>query len=229
MTRFLAGRKLVIVVAVVAALTAAAVVTAAALVVTGGSSKPAAAPTTTTTTVPPSTTTTTTAPPQTTTTTTTAAPPPTPSTTAGAPACAPADLAISLGAVEGATGHEEFVLLFTNTGPAHCQVGSYPGVDADLPDGHQVAAVRTLSGFIGGQKQGGPVVPVDLAPGGVASAMVEYTDNPAAGACVQVSAYDVTPPNTTATSRLAAPQGSTICGGLQVHPILPGSTGRSGA
>jgi hypothetical protein len=50
--------------------------------------------------------------------------------------------------------------------------------------------------------------------------MVEHRANPAGGAGVQVTAYDVTPLDTTATSRLA-PQATIICGGLQVHLILP--------
>ncbi|MEV6556073.1 DUF4232 domain-containing protein [Nocardia sp. NPDC051756] len=55
--------------------------------------------------------------------------PPTPAATPdGVPACAPADLTISLGQSNGAAGSIHVPIVFTNTGPAPCALSGYPGV-----------------------------------------------------------------------------------------------------
>ena len=79
-------------------------------------------------------------------------------------------------------------------------------------------------------------VPVSLQPGAIASAVVEAIDNPQNGAssCPVYPALLVTPPNTTTSTRVDAqgmnPSGGLWnCAGFDVHPIVPGSTGRQAA
>jgi hypothetical protein len=67
---------------------------------------------------------------------------------------------------------------------------------------------------------------VDLAPGETASALLEGTNNPTgtATSCPIYSAILVTPPGETHSVRVGISMRG--CTGLEIHPVVPGSTGR---
>jgi hypothetical protein len=135
-------------------------------------------------------------------------------------------LDISTGQVAVGTGHQGVPLLFRNTGTTPCRLTGYPGV-AGLTNGSaQTRATATPSGFLGGLPPGTSSLPViELAPGEVASALVEGTDLPTGTAttCPSLTTLVVTPPNARQASRL--PTGLPDCTGLAVHPVVPGTNG----
>lgn len=164
---------------------------------------------------------TTTAPPSTapTTTSTTAA--------SGPPRCTFAQLTISVGQSGAGLGHEGGTILFENKGPSQCSLSGYPGVAALNATGQQVAqAERTPSGYLGGMQTGSATPPlVQLGPGATASAMVEGTDVPegTASSCPTYPALLVTPPTSTHSEKLTLSMPG--CSPLEVHPVVPGTTG----
>ena len=103
--------------------------------------------------------------------------------TAGTAACTSAALSVSLGRSDAGAGHVGTTLLFKNTGKAPCRLSGYPGVAALDANGAQVAqARRTANGYLGGLQSGLTTGPeVTLAPGGVASALVEGHRRPVRG------------------------------------------------
>jgi hypothetical protein len=127
-------------------------------------------------------------------------------------------------------GHVAIVVLFRNTGNATCRIGGYPGVDGVLSDGQQVPATRSLNGYAGGVLSG--TAPIfELAPSQEASSMVEGLNVSHSGApCPHFNAFLVTPPGSTATSRLVPPNGLfNYCQGIEsVHPVVAGTNGRQG-
>ena len=166
-------------------------------------------------------------PPTSTTTAPTATTAPPPTTRPGPQPCTTAGLAIAAGEGGAGLGHWSLPILFRNTSPAKCRLTGYPGV-AGLDDtGRQTAqARRSPNGFSGGlgfENQTPPTV--DLAPGETASALVEGTNVPqdSAPSCPQYAALLVTPPGETHSVKLAA--GENGCSGLEVHPVLPGTSG----
>lgn len=66
---------------------------------------------------------------------------------------------------------------------------------------------------------------IELAPREVAAALVEATDIAGGGAtqCPTYPAVLVTPPRETRSVRID--QGLPGCSGLEVHPVVPGTTG----
>ncbi len=149
-------------------------------------------------------------------------------TTATGPAnCTSAELAISVGSAQGATGHSEVTLLFENTSTVTCVLHGYPGVAGLNAAGAEVAqAQRTPRGFMGGLSSSIATPPtVTLAAGQTASAVVEGTDVPQNGAtsCPQLAGMLVTAPNTRHSVHFPGAPGD--CSGLQVHPVVPGTTG----
>jgi hypothetical protein len=167
--------------------------------------------------------------------TTTAPTPPTHTTTSstvpvaasGPPRCTFAHLAISVGQLGAGLGHEGAAILFENTGTSTCSLSGYPGVAALDSTGQQVAqAQRTPSGYLGGMHTGSTTPPVvDLAPGAVASALVEGTDVPvgSASSCPTYPALLVTPPTSTLSARLTVSLPG--CSAIEVHPVVSGTTG----
>jgi hypothetical protein len=146
---------------------------------------------------------------------------------AGPAACAGTQLTVTVGASDGAAGHIGVALLFHNTGASACTLYGYPGVAALDGGNQQVAqAQRTLRGYMGGAApsvtQPSSVV---VQSGGTVSARVEATDVPSGGAtsCTTYAGLLVTPPGTRASTRLTAQLPG--CSGLQVHPVVPGTTG----
>lgn len=129
--------------------------------------------------------------------------------------------------LHGAAGHSAVVILFKNTSSAPCTLSGYPGAAGLDASGAQVTqASRTPSGFMGGLSAGSTTPPaVVLAPGEMASAMVEGTDNPVGGSttCPALSGLLATAPNTRPSVHLPAAPGD--CSGLSVHPVVAGTTG----
>jgi hypothetical protein len=119
------------------------------------------------------------------------------------------------------------VLVFTNESQATCSLSGYPGVAGLDAQGVQVVqAQRTLNGYLGGLPPGTTAPPtVSLAPGQTASAVVEGTDMPlgSATSCPSYPALLVTPPDLTDSVHLEAALPG--CSPIQVHPVVPGSSG----
>jgi hypothetical protein len=143
--------------------------------------------------------------------------------------CRDGQISVSDGAGDAGAGHEGEVLLFTNRGQSTCTLSGYPGVAGLDAQGNQVVqAERTLSGYLGGLENGATNAPiVTLAPGNAASALVEGTDVPVGSAtsCPSYPALLVTPPNLTVSVQVTP--GLPGCSPIQVHPVVPGNTGRA--
>jgi hypothetical protein len=99
-----------------------------------------------------------------------------------------------------------------------------------------VQATRIASGYMGGINPGTSTPPeVTLDPGQTGSAIVEGLDNPPSRetSCTYYPYLLVTPPNLTNSVRISLTALSTNivgfpgCGLVQVHPIVPGTTGRT--
>ncbi len=182
--------------------------------------------TTTSTTTAPATTSSTSTPTTSTTTTTT-----TPTTAAGLPRrCTVADLRVTAGDRGAGTGHIGVPIVWTDKGPDVCLMTGWAGADGLAPDGTALAhAQRTLTGHLGGLTQGETRLPVVvLHPGEQASSFVEGTDVPVGTAttCPSYASLLVTPPEDTTSVPLAV--GLPGCSGLEIHPVVPGPTGRTG-
>lgn len=195
----------------------------------GGSSSassPASAAATTTSTSATSSPTTTTTATSTVTSTSTAS-----ATAASTPSgCTSAHTAVSLKSMGAATGHAGLLLVFRNSGTAACTLSGYPGVNLATAHGHrQVQVPRTPQGFMGGLSPQAKVDPVaHLAPGQQAAAVLEGNDfNPkTGGACPRYTVLLVTPPNQTRSFVFSHP--ITLCA-PQIHPVVPGTSGRQGS
>jgi hypothetical protein len=121
-------------------------------------------------------------------------------------------------------GHSAVVLLFRNRLPQPCTVHGYPGVDALTASAALLThATRTLSGYAGGATS---VATITIGAGQSASATLEWSlfNTVTSGTCTQSASIAVTPANTTTTTGL--PVHVTVCG-LQIHPTVAGTTGRS--
>lgn len=154
---------------------------------------------------------------------------PTPAGTPGTTGCRKAELAVTTAGQSGGSGHRGVVLVFTNSGTRSCQLRGYPGVAALDAAGAQVAqARRTSAGYLGGLASGAQIPAVTLSAGQSASAMVEaLAFNAADGsACTAYRGLLVTAPDDVESTRL--PWDTDGCSDLQVHPVVPGTTGRAG-
>ncbi|MBO0871386.1 MAG: DUF4232 domain-containing protein [Micromonosporaceae bacterium] len=155
--------------------------------------------------------------------------PPVPSASpTGTPApgvCATSGLTVSLGHAGAGAGHRGVAVVFGNSGSVGCYLRGYPRVVALDASGRQVAsATHTPRGYLGGLAQGHSIGKVTLAPGGTGSAYVEgMAFNPDGTACTGYRALLVTPPGGTSPTRLDLT--GDLCSGLQVHPVVSGSTG----
>jgi Domain of unknown function (DUF4232) len=135
-------------------------------------------------------------------------------------------LGVSLAEASPGLTHRGYVIEFKNRGGA-CTITGYPGVDGLSAKGHRVlSAKRTKSGYLGGVFAG-PIPKVHLAKGKTASAMVEWTD--LGSPCPRVHSLKVTPPDAL-TGVVFSPKllkSTTLCH-VEVHPVVPGTTGRKG-
>lgn len=151
--------------------------------------------------------------------------------TAGVARCTIADLAISDRSGGVGAGNWGVVLIFRNVASAPCVLGGYPGVAGLNASRQQVLqAVRTPSGYIGGLPIGQTKPPVVLLdPGTEASALVEGSDYGigTATSCPSLAGLLVTPPGSRHSVALMR-QTPYECSGLQVHPVVAGTTGSEG-
>jgi hypothetical protein len=144
---------------------------------------------------------------------------------AAAPACGNTSLDYGISRTDGFAGHSAFVLEFRNHTHASCSLYGYPGLDAMASNGTVMAhARRTLMGAAGGSRHGLQVV--NIAPGGFASATVEWANfNPAtSGPCPHSAGVDETAPNTT---KIVPQRRSVNICALEIHPTVSGWTGQS--
>jgi hypothetical protein len=141
--------------------------------------------------------------------------------------CTAADVVVSLGSTDAGSTHRSVSLIFTNRGTGSCQMTGYPGVAALDSAGTEVMqAQRTLHGYLGGQAAGAPRV-LTLKPSGQASALVEgLAAAPDGRSCTGFVGLLVTIPDDTASTRLS--WSTDTCSTLEVHPVVPGTDGRSG-
>jgi len=106
-----------------------------------------------------------------------------------------------------------------------CVVHGYPGAAGVNAAGAQVVqAARTLTGYLGGCHCSAPQA-VQLAPGQQASSLLEG-DIGGGDECLDVTSVLVTPPD--AKTSTAIPMRVNRCH-LQIHPVLPGTTGGAAA
>ena len=153
-----------------------------------------------------------------------------PAASATSPSCADDQLSTSLGKESVGLGHVGETIVFTNVSTSACTLYGYPGVAGLAAAGTQIIqAGRTPSGYLGGlwNTPDGPPPTVALAPGQVASALVEGVDNQVGSMpCVRLSGFLVTAPATTRSVDL--PGDFLECDGLEVHPVVPGTSGTQG-
>lgn len=145
--------------------------------------------------------------------------------TAGLAACAPPYLTLAVHSGSSGASHAGYVLVFTNTGQIACAMTGYPGVAIlDSKDRQIIQASRTPNGYLGGLRGTKPPA-IGLPAGGTASALLEglLFDPRTSGGCPTERALLSTPPNTTSPMKVAAL--TRICGQVQIHPMVPGSTG----
>lgn len=144
----------------------------------------------------------------------------------GSARCTTSQLEIAPGRTGAGLGHSGTPILFRNRGTAPCHLRGYPGVAGLDAAGNQVVqAARSLQGYLGGLRSGDSPPLVELAPGETASALVEGTNNPegTATSCPSYPSLLVTPPDDTQSVRVTA--GLSGCSLIQVHPVVPGTTG----
>lgn len=153
----------------------------------------------------------------------------------GVPACSAAHVVVELARFGAASGHEDYILLFTNNGSSTCSLTGYPGAGVtDQPGQVVVDAAWTQTGFIGGSYPA--PAPVVLTPGAVASTVLEWVTLPPDGqtpvgancAGMDGGKLLITPPNTAQSTAFPAPGG--LCdAGFMVHPLVSGDSGRAAA
>jgi hypothetical protein len=140
------------------------------------------------------------------------------------PWCTDAQLTVTAGQENAGAGHIGFPVIFENISGQTCSLYGYPGVAGLNQAGEQAdEAQRVPAGYLGGTVGAPPFVL--LAPGQYGSALVQGTDNPVDGvtSCVSYSGLLVTPPNTTESTQLNIEMPG--CSGLQVSPVVNGTTG----
>lgn len=147
---------------------------------------------------------------------------PRPTSLAAAPGrCAETQLVVSNGEPYGTLGHTGLVLRFRNTGGSACLLAPYAGVAALDGAGTLLARARaTPHGYLGGAAPR----TLHLAPGAVASALLEGLDKPVDGTCTPIATFLVSPPGTSQPTRVPA---GPFCAerGVEIHPVVPGSRG----
>jgi len=123
-------------------------------------------------------------------------------------------------------GHIIDILVLTNTSTTSCVVQGYPGVAGLNAQGKQVVqAERTTQGYVRALPAGHAIPVVTLAPGQAASASIEGDDvtRGTETSCPTYPSLLVTPPNTTTST--VVPVEMAGCVPIQVHPVVPGTTG----
>ena len=149
----------------------------------------------------------------------------TPAAAGGTIPCTPTVSSFSVGGQNGASMHVVFVVTARNASRQTCVTQGYPGVALLNATGRQIEqAKRTREGFMGGLSSGAPPRIV-LHPGQRASARIEgFTINEATQkTCPHSPAILFTLPDNRDSTRIRV--SFPACAGVQVHPMLPGTTG----
>jgi Protein of unknown function (DUF4232) len=138
--------------------------------------------------------------------------------------CGSGQISVSAGASTAGLGHLAVPLRFQNIGSAPCSVRGYPGVALIRIGGRELQVTRTPNGYLGGLSASAASDPViRLRPRQTGSALLEGVGSTSSGqVCPHYEALLVTPPNQTATSRLARPL--SICD-PEIHPVVGGTSG----
>lgn len=152
--------------------------------------------------------------------------PTSPSSSRTVVACGHADLSISVGSEIDADTHRGLPIIFTNTGHLPCTITGYPRVTAIDDAGTTVEqAKQQPSGYLFASP--GAPQHITLRPGESASATVEaLAFDPVTGAgCTAYAAVLIAAPSSAHTTRL--PWTNDGCADLEVHPVVPGTTGEA--
>jgi Protein of unknown function (DUF4232) len=149
----------------------------------------------------------------------------TPASAAGLADCGLPYLRVSVRPAVAHSRHASYLLTFTNTGQIACRLTGYPAVVVLSSAGQPVLRANpTPSGYLGGAS--GTPATVVIATGQPASALLEGEQVDLRGdRCPSRPGLAVTPPRSTAPARL--PMTTSICGGVQIHPVVAGNTGSS--
>ena len=145
---------------------------------------------------------------------------------AGLAACALPYLKITVRPAAARNGHASYLLSFTNTGQIACRMAGYPSVVVLSSAGRPVLrASPTPYGYLGGV-HGRPTTAL-VGSDQPASALLEGEQIDLSGnRCPARPGLQITPPGSRVPARI--PITTTICGGVQIHPVVPGGTGSSG-
>ncbi len=176
--------------------------------------------------------------------------PATASSIAALPACTVADLSLSTGPGQTEAGHTGIPVVFTNRSTQKCQLTGYPTAVGYSASGEKVGTALPLpSAFVGGVGPNGVPSPIELNPGGVASAEVEaggqpvasgggpHPTNPtsrttqaarsttttAARPCPVITKLTIGVPGDQSTTSVGT--SLTDCYGFSVHPFVKGPSG----
>lgn len=135
--------------------------------------------------------------------------------------CATGQVGVDIALEQAASGHRRMTLGFVNTGSSSCVLEGYPG-----------AAVESKTGtvFLNATRGAGGYSPVVMAPGGRASAILQWEGFPADGSKPTVQNCPgmddsrlllVTPPDNTAAAAFPVPPD--VCWGFSVGPVVSGA------
>ena len=143
------------------------------------------------------------------------------------PQCRTSDLPAAVGPGNAAAGTVAFPIVFTNNGSGPCVLEGFPGVSyTDGPDGAPVGAPAARDGVASG--------PVQVAPGGQASALVFAVDvhNIPSDQCrpVEVPGLRIYPPDNTESryvvhATTACADGQVTTAQLRVRAVVAGADG----
>jgi hypothetical protein len=150
-------------------------------------------------------------------------------TAASVPECTGSDIQVEESGGGGAAGHLSVVLDFTDVGGHACFLRGYPGASMLAQDGSSVLdARRTLSGPASGVTGLSSPPRVVLQPGGVATAVAEWSDvSGGSQSCLSPVNLGVTPPNTKQTTTFSM-AGQQVCSDFEVHPVESAAAAGSG-
>lgn len=150
--------------------------------------------------------------------------------------CAASAVRVTYGGFLGGAGSENNLFWVTNVGTQSCSLHGYPEVNFLGPHAVQLSLKVTNTANrdyndLGGLKRGEALPTVSLAAhGGVGSFMIYGTDvqhGSPPSTCIETRKMLVTLPNVEQHYTVLTPVGSSFywCGGIAVHPLVPGRTG----
>ena len=138
------------------------------------------------------------------------------------PRCSAVGVRIAVGPLVRRSARVARTLRFTNVSQRTCVLRGYPTVTVTSRDGRSVATIaHTRNGVMGGLSTGTTIPGVVVTPGQTASSLVEAVWSP--GSCSSYTHLRVVAPGGQVS---VLPYGLGSCGRLEVHPVVPGTTGR---